>query len=125
MRKQFIVTFTTIFIILSAGFYLLQNMMPAYRFSVLETGNVVMFVLSMAAGMIVTRQLDRSSWGFIRGVSGASVLKLMVCMIAMLIYIVANRTTLYKPSIFVLFGVYAIYTASEALLLSKIARTVK
>ncbi len=125
MKKEFIGTFVTIFILLTGGLYLLHNMLPLYSFALLETGNVIMFVLSLGAYYMVNRQLDRTSWAFIRGVSGASVMKLMVCLGAMLVYIVMNRATLYKPSIFVLFGVYAIYTASETLLLSKLARTVK
>ncbi len=125
MKKEFIVTFVTIFILLTGGLLLLQYLLPKYSFALLETGNVIMFVLSLGAYYMVTRQLDRTSWAFIRGVSGASVFKLMVCLTAMLIYIVSNRATLYKPSIFVLFGIYAIYTASETLLLSKLARTVK
>jgi hypothetical protein len=125
MKKQFITTFATIFVLLTIGLYLLQHLIPAYCFAVLETGNVIMFVLSMVACFLVNSQIGRPGGAFMRGVSGASFLKLIVCMVAVLIYVVTQRATLHKPSIFVLFGIYAIYTTSETLLLSKLARTVK
>jgi Ca2+/Na+ antiporter len=43
-------------------------------------------------------------------------------MTAMLIYIVINRDTIHKPSVFVLFGIYAVYTAIETVILSKTAK---
>ena len=125
MKKQFIITFVTIFILLSAGLYLLQSLISAYRFSTLEAGNGCRFGLSLSAYLLVNRQIGRTPGAFIRGVSGASFLKLMVCMVAVLVYVLINRATIHKPSIFVLFGIYAIYTTSETLLLSKLARTVK
>ena len=125
MKKQFIVTFALIFISLTIGLYLLQYFLPAYHFSLLETGNAILFGLSMLAFFLVNNQIGRTEGAFMRGVSGASFLKLMVCMVTILIYVVSNRATLHKPSIFVLFGIYAAYTISETVLLSKLARTVK
>ncbi len=125
MKKQFITTFVAIFILLTVVLYMVQNMDPAYKFSLLESGNVILFVLTMGGYLLVNMQLNSTEGAFIRGVSGASFLKLMVCMSAILIYVVLNRASIHKPSIFVLFGIYAVYTAFETVLLSKLARTVK
>ena len=122
MRKLFILSTLTIFILLSVLFFLLPRMDPSYRFQVLETGNVIMALLTLAAYLLVDRQLENGPNAFIRGVYGASFLKLMVCMISILVYVLLNRTTIHKPSVFVLFGIYAVYTITETWLLSRMAR---
>ncbi|MBC7553218.1 MAG: hypothetical protein H7257_04505 [Taibaiella sp.] len=125
MNKQHVVTLFSIFILLSAGLFVLDSQIPAYRFLILESGNVMMFLVTIAGVFMVQRQVGKTGGAFVRGVTGASFLKLMVCLTAALIYIVTNRTTLHKPSIFVLFGIYMIYTASETMMLSKLAKTSK
>jgi Na+/H+ antiporter NhaA len=55
-------------------------------------------------------------------VYSASFLKLMVCMIAILVYVLLNRAHLHKASVFILFGIYALYTIVETWILSKLAR---
>ena len=123
MKNVFMVTVCSIFAGLSVVLFALQSAVPAYRFFPLETGNAVMLMLSVITWFMVNSQVKKNASAFVRGVSGASFLKLMVCLVAMLIYIVINRNSMHKPSVFVLMGIYAIYTAAEAMLLSKMART--
>lgn len=122
MRKRFIIVSVTIFVILSALFIALRTYAPEYRFVALEGGNTVMLLLSLSSYLIVTRQMDSRPQAFVRGVYSASFLKLMVCMVSILVYVLLNRAHIHKPSVFVLFGIYAIYTISETWLLSKLAR---
>ncbi len=49
----------------------------------------------------------------------------MVCMLGVLVYVVINRNSIHKQSVFAMFGIYAVYTATETILLSKTARTTK
>jgi Ca2+/Na+ antiporter len=58
----------------------------------------------------------------VRGVYSASFLKLMVCMVSLLVYVMLNRATIHKPTVFVLFGIYAVYTIAETILLSRIVK---
>lgn len=125
MKSKFLGTMAVLFCLITGGLFVLHAAIPAYSFVLMEAGNVVMALLSFIAFALVQQHIDKPGNAFVRGVSGASFLKLMVCMVAMLIYIVLNRQHLHKPSIFILFGIYAIYTTSETLLLSKMARTVK
>ncbi len=124
MKKHFM-GMLGVFLILTVILYLVHEQIPAYNFQVLEIGNVAMFLLAVGTFMMVSRQADKPAAAFIRGVMGASFVKLMACMVAMLIYIVMNRDHIHKPSIFVLLGIYAVYTTVETLLLSKLARTGK
>jgi len=70
----------------------------------------------------VNKQVDSRPQAFVRGVYSASFLKLMVCMVSILVYVLLNRTHIHKPSVFVLFGIYAVYTVVETWVLSKRVR---
>ena len=122
MRKQFIIIIITIFILLSAGFFALSMYVPEYSFRVLEGGNSIMALLSLTTWLMVKKQLEGNAQAFVRGVYGASFLKLMACMIAILVYVLLNRAHIHKPSVFILFGIYAVYTVMETWMLSKAAK---
>ncbi len=127
MRKLFVVSLLVVFVLLSIVIFMLCRVAPGYLFPVLEGGNLIMLALSLAAWFLVEAQTGKGKTpsAFIRGVSGASFLKLMVCMVAILIYVALNRDTIHKPSIFVLMGIYAVYTTVETIMLSKLARIAK
>jgi hypothetical protein len=122
MRKQFIIAMVTIFVLLKALFYSMKTYAPAFRFPALETGNTIMAMLSVGTYLLVEKQLDGRPQAFVRSVYSASFLKLMVCMFSILVYVLLNRTNIHKPSVYVLFGIYAIYTIIETWLLSKLVR---
>ena len=123
--KRYLVTIVVIFIALSGVFYYVKVTQPEYRFSLLMGGNVIMALLSVFTYSIVRQQMNARPEAFVRGVYGATFLKLMVCMASILVYVVLNRKNIHKPSLFILFGIYAVYTAVEAWLLSKLARQAK
>jgi len=120
--KKYLLAIVVIFIVLSIGFYVLKMTAPEFQFIALMTGNTLMAILSLSAYLMVKRQIGNKPEAFVRGVYGASFLKLMVCMVAILVYVLLNRTHLHKPTVFILFGIYAIYSAVETILLSKLAR---
>jgi len=126
MKKKFLLTIFIVFDILTVVFLLLAKSQPQYNFTVLMTGNVVMAALSVAAYFIVQKNVAERPQAFVRGVYSASFLKLMICMIAILTYVMLNREHRhepgFKPSLFILFGIYAVYTFAETILLSKMAR---
>jgi len=125
MKKNFAIVTVIIFIILSAVLYWLHISYPAYQYSVLMTGNILMAILALLSYFIVRRQVDQRPQAFVRGVYTASFLKLMVCMTALLVYVLVNKPNVHKPSVFILFGIYAVYTVSETMLLSRMARDVR
>jgi hypothetical protein len=125
MRTKFILIIILIFLILSAGFYAMKVYMPDYRFGLLMAANTIMAVLSIVTYEIVRKQMNDRPAAFVRGVYASTFLKLLVCMISILLYVVLNKENLHKPSLFILFGIYAVYTTVEAILLSKLAREAK
>ncbi len=125
MNKRYVVIILTLFAVLSIVFFGMKFYAPSFDFPALEAGNVIMALLALATHAIINKQMEKSPHAFVRGVSGSSFLKLMVCMISILIYILLNSASIHKPTIFMLFGIYAIYTITETWLLSKIAREQK
>ena len=111
--------------LLNAVFFFVQKAAPEYDVYAMAVANLVMAILSIISSLIVKRQLTQRPEAFVRGVYGATFLKLFVCMTGLLVYVMVNRPHIHKPSIFVLMGIYAIYTAVETGLLSGIARKVK
>lgn len=122
MRKQFIISIVTIFVLHTAVFLGLKHYFPMFQFYALEAGNVIMAGLSGITYLLVNKQMDGRPQAFVRGVSSASFLKLMVCMISILVYVLLNRTTIHKPTVYCLFGIYAVYTTIETMLLTKLVR---
>jgi len=125
MRNKFIGSIILIFILLSGALYLLNMSFPSFNFNVMTVGNGIMAFLSLCTYFIINQQLKGRPQAFIRGVYGATLLKLFVCMISILTYVMVDRPHIYKPIIFILFGIYAVYTVVETWLLFIMAKKVK
>ncbi len=122
MKKRFVILTLIIFILLSGLFISMHFYAPQYQVYALETSNVIMAILSLSSYLMVQKSLSNNPQAFVRGVSGASFLKLMVCMVSILVYVLLNRSHIHKPSVFIMFGIYAVYTIMETILLSKLVR---
>lgn len=125
MKKVFLASIISLFIVLSIVFLWLRSMAPQYDFGVLMFGNAIMAVLTFLSFFIVTKQMHNKPGAFVRSMYASSFLKLSVCVIAVVVYAIANRPDIHKPSLFVLMGIYASYTVIERWLLSKSAREIK
>jgi hypothetical protein len=125
MKKNFIIVILALFCALSAVFYLLHQSAPQFSFPLLMGGNIVMAVLTILTHIIVTKQVSARPQAFVRGVYSATFLKLLVCIFGILGYVLINKPNIHKPSLFVLFGIYIIYTTVETLTLSKLAKGTK
>lgn len=122
MKKYFFLFLILIFIILGTIFYLLKQNNPEYRLNVLMTGNLIMFLLSAFTFYNVRKSIKERPQAFVRSVYGSTFLKLIVCIFSILIYALLNREHIHKPSLLMLFGIYAVYTGVEAVVLSKLVR---
>ena len=126
MKKYFIIVVVLIFALLCAGLYALKSAQPAYDLNVLLAGNIIMAILTVLTYYMVISQADKNPAAFIRGVSASTFLKLLVCMGSILIYVMIKQgKNIYKPSLFVLLGIYAVYTITESMVLSKLVRKAK
>jgi Ca2+/Na+ antiporter len=124
MKTKFTLLPASVFSILSVLFYTIHQSNPLFSLTVLMGGNILMALLTLITYFIVKKQVDERPQAFVRGVYSGTFLKMMVCLIAIVIYAMLNRTTLHKPTLFVLFGIYAIYTVLETAVLMKLAKKV-
>lgn len=125
MTRSFYIAIVVAFLVLTGIFYWLDASFDGYKFMVLMIGNIIMALLSVITFTIATKQVSSQPNAFVRGVYGSSFLKLFVCMVAIVTYAILNKENIHKPSLFVLFGIYAVYSVIETMQLSKLARKVK
>lgn len=125
MKNRVLLYIMTCFALLELVFYLLHEAYPAYSLLTLSIGNGIMAGLCVVTFYMVKKQTDRRPEAFVRGVYGATLLKLMVCLTAILVFVLLNRSNLHKPTLFILFGIYAVYTGMETWLLSQQVRKIK
>jgi len=125
MTNRFIFIIIIVFAILTALFFTLNNMKPSFRLGALMGANALMALLSIATYYMVKKQIAERPQAFVRGVNAATFLKLMICGVSILAYALYNRSHIHKPTLFILFGIYTVYTAVETVLLMKMAKQVK
>ena len=111
--------------LLSAAFYAIKLSLPEYSLNLLMSANGLMALLSIITYYMVSIQIKKKPEAFVRGVYAATFMKLMVCMFSLLTYVLVYRDHLHKPSLFILFGIYAVYTTVETWLLTKMAKDYK
>ncbi len=88
--------------------------------------NLLLFVLCITGFYMQQKGLQSSNTNaFIRGVYSAMLLKLFVCMIAVLIYVFIKTSAINKPALFASMGLYILYTAFEVAALMRVARAKK
>lgn len=123
MRNKFTIIVLALLSVLGVAISLLANVAPEFHTMALHGANVLMALLSIIVWTIATKpQEGASAQAMVRGVYGATLLKLMVCMVGALIYIVLNRNNIHKPTVFVLLGIYGVYSAVETVMLSRATR---
>lgn len=93
------------------------------HFYVLMIGNLVLALVSILSARNSIKSLESSNQNaFIRAVYGATLSKLMICIVGILAYVLAYKPNISKPTVFILLGIYLIYTLFEAVSMSKLVR---
>jgi len=95
---------------------------PRFDYMALMISNVAMLVLSLIGWALQRRSLNDRPQAFIRGVYSATLLRLFVCLIGIMTYALANRATIYKPTVAVMGGIYFVYVIVESLIVSQTAK---
>jgi hypothetical protein len=124
LSKNFI-PIIILFVSLTALIFLLRSLLEEYGFDVnfLLISNLLLFVLSLVAFMVQSKGIrSPDPQKFVRGVYASMMIKMFICMIAILIYIVLNKKNINKPALFTSMGIYIFYTVIEVSGLMKVAR---
>lgn len=81
---------------------------------VLVIGNLLLFLVSLAAYLLTFRSLKSSNpQAFVRAMYGSFMIKFFLIAIAAFIYIMVVRADVNKPALLVCGALYIIYTAVE------------
>jgi hypothetical protein len=110
---------------IAGGAHLLRQSDPAYDFTALIAADIIMLLLSLAAWAMLRKSVAERPQAFVRGVYGATMLRLFVCLIGIITYALMNRAHLHKPTLFVMFGIYMAYTIIETAVFSRVAKKVQ
>lgn len=97
---------------------------PRFDYTALMIANVIMLVLSLIGWALQRRTLNDRPQAFVRGVYSATLLRLFVCLVGIMGYALANRTTVYKPTLVVMGGIYFVYIIVESLVVSNTAKRI-
>ena len=93
----------------------LQQVLGAH-FEVLVTGNIALALITFISYSLNRKGMKAENPNvFVRSVYASTLAKLMLCAIGIIIYVVANRSTVSKATIFLLMFFYLVYTVFETM----------
>jgi hypothetical protein len=122
MKKKIVPLMLVIFVVLCAVVWGVGMIYRPFDTVALITGNALMAVLSISSILMIKKQLHARPQAFVRGVSGASFLKLIVCGGGILAYAFAQKPNVDKPTLLAFLGIYTVYAVVETLFLSRMAQ---
>lgn len=124
MRRSFYISIiiALLFICGLVAFLHIQN--ARFALAPLLIGNFVLAGISLISFMMICKGLDsKNGHAFLRAKYLAMLLKFFLCIGLLVGYIFwAGKANIYKPAIFLLLGMYVVYSALEAIPLSKMAK---
>ena len=99
---------------------------PAVDYSVIFAGNSILFLSTLLSFYLYSQSLKNNNiHAFIRVMYGSMLLKMIICIAAVVLYIVLSKSIINKAAIFVCFGLYFIYTFVEVKTLMRISKEQK
>lgn len=122
MNKTILLVVTALCIVLALGIWQLCRYYPLFDRTALLVADLLMYGLTLAAFAMNKESGTARPQAFVRGVYGATMLRLFVCLVGFVGYALFSKGHLYKPTLFVMFGIYVLYMAVETIVASRRAR---
>ena len=116
------------FILLNALFLTSKNFLERGGFeqAVLIIGNLILFAATLASFLFAKRGLrSENPQAFVRSVYASIMIKLLICVIAAMVYIFLFRKNVNRPALFTCMGLYLVYTFIEVSVLTKLLKKKK
>jgi hypothetical protein len=125
MKNQFreLIPLIILFIIFNNFFLFGKNWLANYQldYLVLIIANSIFFIISVLVYLMQKKALRHSNPNvFVRSVLGGTLIKMAVCIIAVVVYALAFRSSFSKMSVFAAMFLYLIYLFVEVKLASKL-----
>ena len=124
MQKKYMPVIV-LFVFINAMVFIFKSFLHLNGFEIrfLLIANAVLFILSISGFFIQMKGLKSVNINaFLRSVYSSLLLKMVIIMIAVIVYIFITGGKVNKPSLFTSMGIYILYTSIEVTQLMKIAR---
>ena len=91
--------------------------------SVMIVGNLVLFVATLFSFYLFTRSFtSKNAQAIVRTVYSGVLAKMMICLIAVFMYVFIARSAVNKGAIFLCMILYLLYTTVEVVILMKLSK---
>lgn len=114
-----------VFIILTVVFAVASSALASWQidYRVLVAGNVLLFAVTAVSFFLYVKGLgNKNVHAFVRVMYGSLLVKLMVCLVAVLIYAAAARAAVNRNGIYGCFILYTLYTWLEVRILLRLMK---
>jgi hypothetical protein len=126
MTDKFILWLAVVFVLITAALFLLQTWLLqtlGVHYEVLVGGNIVMALITLISYSLNRKGMSSDNPNVIvRAVYASTLAKLMLCIVAIAVYVIVNRHNISKATIFLFMFIYLVYTVFET---SHLLRTSK
>jgi hypothetical protein len=126
--KNPVAAIIVIFILVNILAFASKQLFPLLdvSYAVVLIGNLVLFSAALFSFLILKKGLKSTNpYAFVRTVYAGMLLRMAVCMIAVVIYILAERSNVNKIGIFICCGLYLVYTFTEVKILLRLNKSQK
>jgi hypothetical protein len=114
-----------LFLFINVALFIFRSFLRLNGFEILFVviANAILFVLSLSNFFLQVRGLKSTNINaFLRGIYASLLLKMVLIMVAVILYIFIAGGKINQPSLFTSMGIYILYTSIEVTQLMKIAR---
>ena len=126
MTDKFFLWLAVVFVVITAALFFLKTWLLqtlGVQFEVLIAGNIVMALIALISYSLNRKGMTSDNANVIvRSVYASTLAKLMLCIVAIAVYVIMNRTRISKATIFLFMFLYLVYTVFET---SHLLRTSK
>ena len=127
-RKTTIAPLVAIFLVLGGGLTATRSLLARWGidYNVLIIANVLFFLISLLAFFMQQKALaNRNPNVFIRSVMGGMLMRMFVCIAAIIVYWLVARNSVNKLSVFAAMILYLLYLGVEVAVITKLNKTKK
>lgn len=125
MKKIFVLSHLLVAAAIAIAIFFIHSKFPLFDAKALWIGNIILFGLSLLSLRMIKTSEGKSAQGFVNGVYASSLLKIVICSISILLYVLLNKQGLHKPTVFSLLGLYFFYTMLDGTMLSNMNKRKK
>ncbi len=123
MQRNFFLSLIVVFLLSAGLIYFLSMQNPALDLVFLIIGDALLALISLVSFVVIKKGIDsENANAFVRAKMTGTLIKFFLCITILLIYIFVNDRQVHKPSLFLFLGLYVVYSAIEAVPLSRMAR---